>query len=131
MIAAHRTALLAAVALLACDPALALAATKPAPVAAAILTAAQVKAQIVCHRVAAADGGMTWYYNLDGKYDADDGRNARGGVYQVRRDGRLCWTENSGISGCFQYYRKAGRLQMRRADPGHAYELGAIRVGPL
>ncbi len=130
MIAVRRTALLAAAALLACAPALALAAAKPGPVA-VVLTAAQVKAQIVGHRVAAADGGMTWYYNLDGKYDADDGRNARGGVYQVRRDGRLCWTENSGISGCFQYYRKAGRLQMRRADPGHAYELGAIRVGPL
>lgn len=96
-----------------------------------VLAAAEVKSQIVGHSVAAEDGGMTWYYHPTGKYDADDGRNARGGVYVVRPDGKLCWTEQSGISGCFEYYRQGGKLQMRRADPGHDFELGAVTVGAL
>ena len=99
--------------------------------AAGVLTAAKVRAQIVSHSVTAEDGAMTWYYYPTGKYDGDDGRNSRGGTYAVRPDGRLCWTENSGISGCFQYYRKAGKLQLRRADPDNKFELGAVKVGPL
>jgi hypothetical protein len=102
----------------------------PAP-AAGVLTAAEVRRQIVGHRVAAEDGGMSWYYYPNGKYDGDDGRNARGGTYVVRPDGRLCWNDSVGVSGCFQYYRKAGKLQVRRADPGHDFELGAVTVGPL
>jgi hypothetical protein len=104
---------------------------KAAPAAAGTLTAAEVNSQIVGHSVALEDGGMTWYYNPGGKYDGDDGRNARGGTYAVRPDGRLCWTEATGVSGCFQYYRKAGKLQVRRADPGHDFELGAVKLGPL
>jgi hypothetical protein len=110
-------------------------AAKPASAVSAptagVLTAAEVRRQIVGHRVAAEDGGMSWYYHPNGKYDGDDGRNARGGTYAVRPDGRLCWTDNASISGCFQYYRKAGKLQVRRADPGHDFELGAVTVGPL
>jgi hypothetical protein len=107
------------------------AAQAPKAAAGGVLTAAEVKSQIVGHSVALQDGGMTWYYNPGGKYDADDGRNARGGTYQVRPDGRLCWNDNAGVSGCFQYYRKAGKLHARRADPGHDFELGALKVGPL
>lgn len=99
--------------------------------AASVLTSAQVNAQIVGHKVEADDGAMTWYYNKGGKYDADDGRNARGGTYAVRADGRLCWTENSGIKGCFQYYRQGGKLHARRADPDNRFEIGVVKVGPL
>jgi hypothetical protein len=95
------------------------------------LSAAEVNSQIVGHSVALEDGGMTWYFNPGGRYDADDGRNARGGSYQVRPDGRLCWSDNAGVSGCFRYYRKGGKLHVRRADPGHDFELGAVKVGPL
>ena len=102
--------------------------TQPVP---GVLTAAQVKAQIVGHKVEAEDGGMTWYYNSGGKYDADDGRNALGGTYAVQPDGRLCWTENSGIKGCFQYYRQGAKLRARRADPDNRFEIGAVKVGPL
>lgn len=122
--------LAASAALAICAPAWA--AQPKAPAAAAgTLTAAEVKSQIVGHSVTLEDGGMTWYYNPGGKYDADDGRNARGGTYVVRPDGRLCWNDNAGVSGCFQYYRKGGKLQARRADPGNDFELGALKVGPL
>jgi len=101
--------------------------------ASAVLSAAQVNAQIVGHKVTSADpdGGMTWYYMAGGKYDADDGRNSRGGTYRVQPDGRLCWTETSGIKGCFQYYRKAGKMNVRRADPDNKFEVGEVTVGPL
>lgn len=97
----------------------------------ATLSAAEVRAQIVGHSVARVDGGMTWYYNPGGKYDGGDGRNSRGGTYAVRPDGRLCWTEASGIAGCFIYYRKGGKLFGRRADPNNRFELGELKVGPL
>lgn len=100
----------------------------PAP---GVLSAAEVRAEIVGHRVEAEDGGMTWSYGKGGKYDADDGRNARGGTYAVQADGRLCWTEASGIKGCFQYYRQGGKLNIRRADPDNRFEVGAVKVGPL
>jgi len=108
--------------------------TAPAQSAPVVLNAAQVNTQIVGHKVTSedpSDGGMTWYYMPGGKYDADDGRNSRGGTYVVRPDGRLCWTEGSGIKGCFQYYRQAGKLRIRRADPDNKFELGAVKVGPL
>ena len=107
-------------------------AATPAP-AGGVLTAAEVRAQIVGHSVKSADGegGMSWYYYPTGKYDADDGRNARGGSYVVGADGRLCWTENSGIKGCFQYYRQGKTLHIRRADPDNKFELGPVKVGSL
>jgi hypothetical protein len=107
------------------------AAAPPAASAGGVLSATDVRSQIVGRRVALDDGGMTWFYYPTGKYDADDGRNPRGGTYVVRPDGRLCWTEATGTSGCFQYYRKAGKLNVRRADPDNTYEVGAVTTGPL
>jgi hypothetical protein len=102
------------------------------PAVAGVLGAAEVRSQIVGRRVEAEDGAMTWYYYPTGKYDADDGRNARGGTYVVQADGRLCWTENGGGNrGCFQYYRSGGKLQVRRADPDNRFDLGPVKVGPL
>ncbi|HEY9217174.1 MAG TPA: hypothetical protein VIO94_03935 [Phenylobacterium sp.] len=101
------------------------------PPSGASLSAAEVKAQVVGHSVALADGGMTWYFNANGQYDADDGRNGRSGRFVVQADGRLCWTESTGVAGCFQYYRKSGKLMVRRADPGHSTELGAVTLGAL
>jgi hypothetical protein len=117
-------------------PAAGVAAAPPAkgatPAAGGVLNAAEVRSQIVGRRVEAEDGGMTWYYYPTGKYDADDGRNSRGGTYVVQPDGRLCWTENGGGNrGCFQYYRSGGKLQARRADPDNRFELGPVKVGPL
>jgi len=102
-----------------------------AAAAASGLTAAEVRSQIVGHSVALSDGGMTWFFNPDGSYDADDGRNGRSGKFVVQPDGKLCWTETTGIKGCFIYYRKAGKLMVRRSDPGHNTELGAVVVGKL
>jgi hypothetical protein len=99
--------------------------------ASSTLSAAEVKAQIVGYSVALADGGMTWFFNKNGSYDADDGRNGRAGTFTVQQDGKLCWNESTGIKGCFQYYRKGGKLLVRRADPGHSTELGAVALGPL
>jgi hypothetical protein len=128
----HRRAIVLVAAAMALTATGSWATPKPAAKAAAgVLSAAEVNSQIVGHSVALEDGGMTWYYNRGGKYDADDGRNARGGTYQVRPDGRLCWNDNAGVSGCFQYYRKAGKLHGRRADPDNTFELGALKVGPL
>jgi hypothetical protein len=104
---------------------------RPQATASTALTAAEVNKQIVGHSVALTDGGMTWYFNPGGKYDGDDGRNSRGGRYEVRPDGRLCWTEQNGTSGCFRYYRQAGSIRVRRADPGHDTDLGSAKVGPL
>jgi len=109
--------------------------TPKAPAAASgILTAQQVKSQIVGHSVSLKDdedGGMTWYFNADGQYSADDGRNGRQGRYTVQPDGKLCWTESTGVKGCFQYYRNGGVLKLRRADPGHSMELGVVTIGKL
>jgi hypothetical protein len=94
-----------------------------------VLTAAEVNGQIVGRRV--QGDGIQWSYYPDGRYESDDGRVARGGTYVVRPDGRLCWDDVIGVSGCFQYYRQAGRLHVRRADPDNDFELGAVTVGPI
>lgn len=94
------------------------------------LTGAEVRAQIAGHSVANADGSMTWYYRPDGQYAADDGRMARNGTYTVAPDGRLCWRDNTG-AGCFQYVRQGKTLILKRVDPGHEFELGPVKVGPL
>ena len=107
-------------------------ADEAAPAAAeSMLSAAEVRGSVVGHSVALADGGMTWYFSADGTYDADDGRVSRSGKFSVQPDGRLCWTESTGIDGCFQYYRTGGKLMVRRADPGHDTELGAVTLGNL
>lgn len=111
-------------------------ATRPAQTAApaaavGVLSAAEVRSQIVGRQVSSEEG-MNWYYYPDGKYDADDGRIARGGTYVVRPDGRLCWNDRVGsVSGCFQYYRKGGQLHLRRADPDNTFELGRITISPI
>lgn len=95
------------------------------------LTAAEVRAQIVGHSVVNADKTMTWYYHPGGKLEDDDGRNYHAGTYKVEADGRLCWKENDGMAGCFQYVRKGKALILHRVDPGHQFELGPVTVGPL
>jgi hypothetical protein len=91
-----------------------------------------VKTQIVGHSVAhGMPSGMTFYYRPGGIYEADDGRNGRSGKYVVKPDGNLCWTESTGIAGCFQYYRVGAGLHLRRTDPDHKFDLGPAKVGPL
>jgi len=107
---------------------------KPAPNTAVapstgVLTAAEVKNQIVGRKV--QGDGIQWSYYSNGKYESDDGRVARSGTYVVRPDGRLCWNDNIGVSGCFQYYKQAGKLHLRRADPDNTFELGPITVGSI
>jgi hypothetical protein len=99
------------------------------PLPAGVLTAAEVNSQIVGRKV--QGDGIQWSYYPGGKYESDDGRVARGGTYVVRGDGRLCWDDVVGVSGCFQYYRQAGQLRIRRADPDNTVELGAVTVGPI
>lgn len=94
------------------------------------LSAQEVKSQIVGHSVVNADKTMTWYYHPDGHYEGDDG-NSHEGRYTVGADGKLCWKESNGISGCFLYVRKGKALILRRADPGHDFELGPVKTGPL
>jgi hypothetical protein len=94
-----------------------------------ILTAAEVNQQIVGRKV--QGDGIQWSYYLNGKYESDDGRVARGGTYVIQPDGRLCWNDNIGVSGCFQYYRRGGKLLLRRADVNNHSELGSVTVGPI
>jgi hypothetical protein len=105
-------------------------AAQAAPPIAGALSAAEVKAKIVGHSVVNDDKTMTWYYHPGGKYEGDDG-NSHEGTYTIGADGRLCWKENNGISGCFLYVRKGKGLVLRRADPGHDFELGPVTIGPL
>jgi hypothetical protein len=100
-----------------------------APPSISVLTAAEVKNQIVGRKV--QGDGIQWSYYSNGKYESDDGRVARSGTYVVRQDGRLCWNDNIGISGCFQYYKRAGNLHLRRADADNTSELGPIKVGSI
>jgi hypothetical protein len=107
---------------------------KPAPNAAVaplagVLTAAEVRNQIVGRKV--QGDGIQWSYYSNGKFESDDGQVARSGMYVVRQDGRLCWSDNIGVSGCFQYYKQAGKLHLRRADPDNTFELGPIKVGSI
>ncbi len=95
------------------------------------LTAAEVKAQVVGHSVAYADGSATWWYRPNGRFEADDGRTGQEGTYVVGVDGRLCWKQSNGIAGCFLFVRKGKALIQRRADSGHDFELGAVTLGPL
>jgi hypothetical protein len=99
------------------------------PPASGALTAAEVNSQIVGRQV--QGDGVQWTYYRDGKFESDDGRVARGGTYVVRPDGRLCWDDSIGVSGCFQYYRQAGKLNLRRADPDNRFELGVVTVGEI
>ncbi|WP_147157161.1 hypothetical protein [Reyranella soli] len=96
---------------------------------AGVLTAAEVNSQAVGRKV--QGDGTQWLYYSNGKYESDDGRVARSGTYVVRPDGRLCWNDRIGVSGCFQYYRQAGKLHLRRADPDNTFALGPITVGSL
>jgi len=107
---------------------------KPAPGTAVapstgVLTAAEVKNQIVGRKV--QGDGIQWSYYPNGKYESDDGRVARSGTYIVRPDGRLCWNDNIGVSGCFQYYKQSAKLHLRRADPDNTFELGPVTVGSI
>ena len=97
--------------------------------AAGVLTAAEVRKQIVGRKV--QGDGIQWSYYASGKNESDDGRVARSGTYVVQPDGRLCWNDNIGVSGCFQYYRQAGRLHLRRANPNKKFQLGPITVGSI
>ena len=74
---------------------------------------------------------MTFYYHHGGAYDADEGRNGRQGRYVVRADGNVCWTETTGIGGCFQYYRSGKGLRLRLTDPGRLFYLGPAKFVPL
>ena len=102
--------------------------TKDRPLS-GVFNAAEVKSQIVGKMV--QGDGIQWYYYPNGKYESDDGRVARGGTYAVRPDGRLCWDDRIGVSGCFQYYRQQGKLNVRRADPDNKFEIGPVTIGPL
>lgn len=96
------------------------------------LSAQEVKTQIVGHRVTTADanGSMSWAYFPDGHYEGGDERAAHNGRYTIEADGRLCWKEGP-INGCFLYIRKGKNLILRRADPGHDFELGPVKVAPM
>jgi hypothetical protein len=92
------------------------------------LTADEVRQLIgkdVTHRVA---GGEDWSfrYKPDGTYDSGNRRIGDGGRYRIETDGRLCWSRQGNITGCFQYYRTAGALRVR----GKSGDIGAVTVAP-
>jgi hypothetical protein len=73
-------------------------------------------------------GTMMFRYQNNGTFEAADGRRASGGRYRIEQDGRLCWQNSLGSSGCFQYYRRGGALHVRRNDASSRAELGKVTV---
>ncbi len=93
------------------------------------LTAAEVRAQIVGPTKAVNHNGqLDLTYGADGKFDGGDGRLGTSGTYRVEPDGRLCWKNSRGTSGCFQYYRQNGALFVRRNDGGNTAIIGPVKV---
>jgi hypothetical protein len=65
-------------------------------------------------------------YQSDGKFRYFDGRTDNPGTYTIEADGRMCWKLITGAAGCFQYYRKANAVYVRRNDPASSQEIGVV-----
>jgi hypothetical protein len=104
------------------DPAKPPALEKPAA-----LTAADIRRDIL-GKILNHAGKMDITFNPDGTYASGDGRIGRNGKYQLAGDGRICWQDNLGFDGCFQYFRENGVLKVKRNDPKSQDLIGAVKV---
>jgi hypothetical protein len=67
-------------------------------------------------------------FNSNGTFASGDGRIGRNGKYQMMADGRLCWQDNLGFDGCFQYFRDNGVLKVKRNDSKSHDVIGTVKV---
>lgn len=94
------------------------------------LSAEDVRKQLIGMDVE-HNGQMSFAFKNDGTFDAVDGRTSSDGRYRIENDGRVCWQNSRGVSGCFRYYRAAGNLRVKREDAQSNGEIGAVVVAPL
>ena len=93
------------------------------------LTAAEVRSQIIgLNRSVNHNGQLELSFGPNGKFDGGDGRIGTNGTYRVEADGRVCWKNDRGFAGCFQYYRQNGALFVRRNDAGNNAIIGPVKV---
>jgi hypothetical protein len=74
------------------------------------------------------DDRMDITFDPNGTFASGDGRIGRNGKYQLMDDGRLCWRDNLGFDGCFQYFRENGALKVRRSDAKSREVIGTVKV---
>ena len=91
------------------------------------LTADTVRRMLLGNEVDHA-GKLSFIYKPNGTFDAADGRVASSGNYRIESDGRVCWSNSRGISGCFLYYRNGTALHVRRADANNREEIGPVKL---
>jgi len=109
---------------IAADPARAQPAQRPSDGG---LTADEVRRTLLAKEVDHA-GKLSFIYKSDGTFDAADGRVASNGKYRIEPDGRVCWQNSRGFSGCFQYYRKGNAIHVRRNDATSRDEIGPVKL---
>lgn len=85
-------------------------------------------------------GGYTDYgYSVDGEFSQIGGPYRRGGgvaggelglmgTYRIEPDGRLCYRVAATGPGCFRYYRKDGKLHVRRDDAESRRYIGTVTL---
>jgi hypothetical protein len=71
---------------------------------------------------------LIYVYNGNGTYDVNTAKGrVDGGKYTIKADGQLCWDRAGGITGCFQYYHKGGKLRVRNMTNGA--DIGVAELG--
>jgi hypothetical protein len=93
----------------------------------AVLGAGDIRRDIIGKNLNHA-GKMDITFGPDGSFASGDGRVGRNGKYRLEADGRLCWQDNMGFDGCFQYFRENGVLKVRRNDPKSRDLIGIVKV---
>ncbi len=91
-----------------------------------VLTPAEVRSQIVKGTLLAHGPDAVLRFRPDGTFEASRSGTRFTGRHVVGPDGRLCWTNSFGLAGCFEYYRKANRLMVRRADTINSNDIGPV-----
>ncbi|MEL6966580.1 MAG: hypothetical protein AAGM04_04280, partial [Pseudomonadota bacterium] len=92
-----------------------------------MLSAAAVRSQIIGKNLSFAGGEAEMILLSNGRFEGRMGPRANNGRYRLRSDGRVCWN-NGFVSGCFQFYRKNGGINVRRADAKSKADLGPVAV---
>jgi hypothetical protein len=90
------------------------------------LTRGEVERSLIGRDVEQA--GMLFHFDPGGTYGTSGGGRGGGGRWLLQADGRLCWQAGANFSGCFQYYRRAGELRVRRADGAGTADIGPVKV---
>ncbi len=99
----------------------------PKPVADGPLSAEEVRTTFLGKEIE-HNGQLTLKYAPNGTFGGGDGRIGTNGTYRIEGDGRICWKNDRGFSGCFQYYRQRGALYVRRNDASNSDVIGLVKI---